>query len=623
MAARRRSRAEHPEEEREQQLAARRQSYAEHPEEQQLAARRQSYAEHSEEQRLAARRQSYAEQTEQERSQRLAAQRHRYAVQRHHTTHSTSEVVNNCMNKFQKQIDKWNHKQCIFCLERWPVRMQHDSGCNYTCLRCKRDKHVPKLFSAQNNKDPGPVPPELEGMTQVEEMLIARACPIMSVFRKHGGQRAFRGHVLNLPQSINDLIIHIPVSVDKLPVLQVIRTGADNTQAQFRVRRSKVVNALLWLKLNNIFYRDIEIDHIQVAALPEDGIPDGIPQCHSDSDAPDEEGPPSEIDQCDPIQTTSFLPKPQEIQREESAIRAAIASSDPLQWPQLGQQGLNEFTTQGLATQVFPTLFPYGLGDPTATDRQYAVSLSDSFKHLMRYSDMSPNATFRWRFASHPRFPFWAMNMKQRHQLISQSKIFMQRNPNDANLTIEQLRDMVGRMDSTHLINRLQRYASKVQGTRQYWYSRCEDLTALIEQKGSPTVFWTLSSADNYWPQLHSLMPHTTTLGHASRVASVIDNPHLTDWFFHSKLTDFIKYWLQDSLNSEWHWYRYEYQARGSTHAHGCAKLKDDPGLTKLVSAATVGWVEQQNQENTSDEVEISPNQNIIEYGNHAKQLVV
>ena len=37
--------------------------------------------------------------------------------------------------------------------------------------------------------DPGSVPPCLQNMTQIEELLIARACPIMTVYHKHGGQQ--------------------------------------------------------------------------------------------------------------------------------------------------------------------------------------------------------------------------------------------------------------------------------------------------------------------------------------------------------------------------------------------------------------------------------------------------
>ena len=94
---------------------------------------------------------------------------------------------------------------------------------------------------------------------------------------------------------------------------------------------------------------------------------------------------------------------------------------------------------------------------------------------------------------------------------------------------------MIGTMDSLHLMKKLQRYAAKVQGSKQYWYSRHQELKSLLEQKGSPTFFWTISSADNYWPELHSLMPSSCDFAaqsHSMRVANVINNPSITDWFF-------------------------------------------------------------------------------------------
>ena len=39
-----------------------------------------------------------------------------------------------------------------------------------------------------NDMDPGSVPAELQGLSKVEELLSARAFPIMSIYRKHGGQ---------------------------------------------------------------------------------------------------------------------------------------------------------------------------------------------------------------------------------------------------------------------------------------------------------------------------------------------------------------------------------------------------------------------------------------------------
>ena len=49
---------------------------------------------------------------------------------------------------------------------------------------------------------PGCVPSCLQQLSQVEEMLLANACPIMSVYWKHGGQRGYKGRVLNMPQDV-------------------------------------------------------------------------------------------------------------------------------------------------------------------------------------------------------------------------------------------------------------------------------------------------------------------------------------------------------------------------------------------------------------------------------------
>lgn len=107
------------------------------------------------------------------------------------------------------------------------------------------------------------------------------------------------------------------------------------------------------------------------------------------------------------------------------------------------------------------------------------MSLTDAFKHLIRYAEKR-GGTMYWRFASHPRFPYWALDMKQRHQLITQSSVYLHQHPADAQLTIDDLRDMVGRLSAEQLMHRLQRYAAKVQGSSQYWYQRYQELRALI-----------------------------------------------------------------------------------------------------------------------------------------------
>ena len=58
--------------------------------------------------------------------------------------------------------------------------------------------------------DPRAVPKCLQNLSQVEEMLTARICPIMCVYRKHGGQRSYKGHVINFPRTSENFSASYP-----------------------------------------------------------------------------------------------------------------------------------------------------------------------------------------------------------------------------------------------------------------------------------------------------------------------------------------------------------------------------------------------------------------------------
>ena len=121
---------------------------------------------------------------------------------------------------FHEQQNRWEHRLCSICHELWPTRTcLSDSPSTFTWTRCKRDKNAVKLFSAANDMDPGAVPPCLQQLSQIEEMLIARACPIMCVYHKHGGQRGYKGHVLNMPQDIQGFLDRLQCQVSEFSVL--------------------------------------------------------------------------------------------------------------------------------------------------------------------------------------------------------------------------------------------------------------------------------------------------------------------------------------------------------------------------------------------------------------------
>lgn len=177
--------------------------------------------------------------------------------------------------------------------------------------------------------------------------------------------------------------------------------------------------------------------------------------------------------------------------------------------------------------------------------------------------------------------------MIQRQRILQQSNIFLKQNPGESHLTIEELKDMACNNSSFVFVSKLSRYVGNITGSSPYWHRVREDLKAIIEHKHAPTIFFTFSSADMHWPELHSLFSQQPlSLSNEDRRQNVINNPNLVDWFFTKRLESFLKHWLYDTLGAKWHWYRYEFQARGSVHCHGTAKLKSDPDLCKLTDIA-------------------------------------
>ena len=58
--------------------------------------------------------------------------------------------------------------------------------------------------------EPSIQPPVLAILTQVEEMLICRANPILQVTHAHGGQYKYYGHTINLLPLIHFQYCNIP-----------------------------------------------------------------------------------------------------------------------------------------------------------------------------------------------------------------------------------------------------------------------------------------------------------------------------------------------------------------------------------------------------------------------------
>lgn len=117
-------------------------------------------------------------------------------------------------------------------------------------------------------------PPELKGLTPLEEAVIARAHPCGTILKLNskGGKtnlvayNAVRGHVVTIPQEVGPLLnilpsrelqfhdyIRVVWNSDKMPTAEALGKFVS-------IDKTKVLRALTWLCQNNPLYKDVTID---------------------------------------------------------------------------------------------------------------------------------------------------------------------------------------------------------------------------------------------------------------------------------------------------------------------------------------------------------------------------
>lgn len=146
---------------------------------------------------------------------RVRKQNRRFTDHTNHQDATRSQVIDDhclpeydrkLLHSFRSKIDKLSNNLCPVCNECFPS-IEIVQG---ECCRCYMEGNEVKKFSTKNNMDPGEVPKELRGLTQIEEMLIAQIFPIISVYYLRGGQYAYRGNVINFPQDVQEFATRLP-----------------------------------------------------------------------------------------------------------------------------------------------------------------------------------------------------------------------------------------------------------------------------------------------------------------------------------------------------------------------------------------------------------------------------
>lgn len=155
----------------------------------------------------------------------------------------------------------------------------------HTCERCQREKLKDDYYLRENllpiwyehdmngKKKIGKdgkfivhenIPDELYGLTVSEKLLIRRVAPFVPAVHMKHGVPGIKGHCICFPQDITEVCRTLPTKHCTI-LTYIRRVGNSNTQTEIdhqelKVRRDKVMAALIWLKQNNCAYHDIIID---------------------------------------------------------------------------------------------------------------------------------------------------------------------------------------------------------------------------------------------------------------------------------------------------------------------------------------------------------------------------
>lgn len=193
-------------------------------------------------------------------------------------------IVKEQILTFEQLLENLNIFECTICrechIEANPVSSDR---VDYVCKTCTK-RNDPDFFINNNlhpvwyNVDEDGnhvtdesgkkipqyhIPEELSSLTMYEKLLIRRCANFVPTVHLRNGICAIKGHAVTFPQNIMELCDELPQRKETI-VTFIRNLGNKNTTDAFptslRVNRTRVIEALKWLKKHNQFYHNININ---------------------------------------------------------------------------------------------------------------------------------------------------------------------------------------------------------------------------------------------------------------------------------------------------------------------------------------------------------------------------
>ena len=556
----------------------------------------------------------------------------------------TREQKESVIRLFEHKCSSLKHHHCIGCrMVSLNITVNRKGYCG-TCSGYKdKDFLLNKKLLPLWYLDGEPqfhVPDVLSELTHAEKMLIQRVSPMVPLHHIKNGIFGLSGHVCAFEQNIDQVasvLPRLPSEASVLRVLQEIKAeigGSQSTTRSFRVRRRKVLEALMFLKTYNKEYFDVKIDESRLDWISgEEGDLDSFSfscdkvRTRQDNTPQDSDMGPCER-QClaqeqtgDSIHSFGYVDEggvgalSEEDALINKELQDVIAQSSnkhevTMEWPAVDDVPVSEYDDIRLFPRAFPWLFPGGYGDLKDFENSDA-NLASWGRRLLYYED--------GRFAKDKLFCFYAMNYIVRHRNSSSGKFFIEKFQRDVPETLEELKDTI-RSGDTKFVNHLTYYNKRIKGSTSYWFQKRAEVYAWINEHmqlghGAPTFFITLSCAEYFWPDcLRMLKDRFNVVGievddcydGSPKLIQLVNDYAIVIQEYFQKRTEL---WLQTVgkviFDIKHFWVRYEFApGRGQIHAHllaipnshGVFKmcnsiLKDEDGEEKR-AAALAEWAE-------------------------------
>ena len=301
-------------------------------------------------------------------------------------------------------------------------------------------------------------------------------------------------------------------------------------------------------------------------------------------------------------------PVEEAVRELKEAIDGDGTASNPFDCPRRGEVPLSEKDAPGYMTLAFPTLFPFGLGS-LSESRPVKLEMDQWMTHLHNYSD--------GRFQAHSRWAFFAQNTRERSLANDKAVQYVTRpgkNDGDdfASLTVGELKAL-SKDDKYKVMSHVSKFGRSMRNTPEFFKDRRKELQSMCDALGDPHVFATHSFADTFCPYLAEFIlawqgidrdggqsPFQIGINDKeakSRRWKLLEaNPALAAHFFALKTELYLEHICVGILGAQAFWSRYEWQSRGSTHAHYFLWLRDTPQVNHLDE-----WVRQELEKIIAD----------------------